>query len=132
MFELTPYPPAHRRLFASALDDVALPVARHAVVIDRMRAHVRAEHLGNLPASISPALARDARTAAVTQAGNELAAQFATRLRTDGRVDGLLRDRLVGVVGSHAIGYVGDLLGATTPNPARSAPCPTDHVADRD
>ena len=64
-------------LVASAFDEVAFPVARHDPVVDLGRAHVDADHIGDLAAAVSATRARHARAAAVAQTGDELAAQLA-------------------------------------------------------
>jgi hypothetical protein len=67
--------------------------------VDLGRSHVNADHVGNLPAPIRAAAAR---AAALAKTGDELAAQLASRLSVDGRVDRLVRDVVFGLVGVHA------------------------------
>jgi len=52
---------------------------------------VNIHHVGHLPSSVRAARAGHASVVAVTQAGNELAAQFATWVSVDSRVDGFVR-----------------------------------------
>ena len=55
-------------------------------VIDFRRAHVDANHVGDLATAIRAATARQARTAAMTQVGNKFAAQFTPGMGIDGFV----------------------------------------------
>jgi len=58
---------AQRGLVARALDEVALPVARHHSVVHLGRVHVDADHVGELPTPIRAAAARQARSATLAQ-----------------------------------------------------------------
>ncbi len=101
---------AHGGLVAGALDEVALPVARHEPVLDLGRTHMDADHLGDLAAPVDATLARHARAATVVQAGDELPAQFAARVGADRRVDRLVRYMHGWVLEPHALEDTGDLL----------------------
>jgi hypothetical protein len=83
--------------------------------VDLGRSHVDADHVGNLPAPIRAAAARHARAAALAKTGDELAAQLASRLSVDGRVDRLVRDVVFGLVGVHALERSGNLLRRPLP-----------------
>lgn len=106
---------AHRGLVAGALDEVALPVARHDAVVHLGWAHMDADHVGDLPAPVLAPRARHAGAATVAQAGHELLAQLSPRLRLDGRVDGLVRDVPLRFVGEHALERSGYLLRRPLP-----------------
>ena len=76
-------------LVASALDEVTFLMARHDTILDFRRAHVDADHVGNLATAVSTASAWQARAVAMTQAGNEFAAQFAPGMGVDSGIDGV-------------------------------------------
>jgi hypothetical protein len=82
---------ADRGLVAGTLDEIAFPVARHDAVSDFRRAHVDADHVGNLATAIGAAIARQARAVSMTQAGDEFTAQFAPGMGIDGGIDGFVR-----------------------------------------
>ena len=69
-----------------------------------------------------------AGTAAMAQTGDELLAQLSARLRVDGRVDGLVRDVAVGVVGEHALERSGNLLRRPLPVQHRAHHAPAHAV----
>jgi len=66
-------------------------VARHDPVIDFRRAHVDADHVGNLATAISAAAAWQACTAAMMQAGDQFAPQFAPGIGIDGAINRFVR-----------------------------------------
>ena len=94
---------ARRELVAGALDEVAFPVPWHHAVIYLGRAHVDVDHVGDLPAPVGAAAARQPRAATLPQAGQELAAQLAPGLGIDGGVDGFVGHVALGLAGEHAL-----------------------------
>jgi hypothetical protein len=117
---------AHGRLVAGPLDEVTFPVAGHHPVFHFRRAHVDAHHVGNLSAPVGASCARQARAVAVTQAGDQLAAQLTAWLRIDRRIDGLVRDVQGWIVGPHALERTRDLLGRPLPLQQREHHAPGD------
>ncbi|CAM3674854.1 hypothetical protein ACAN107058_13610 [Paracidovorax anthurii] len=105
----------HTGLVASPLDQVALPVTGHKPISDLGRAHVDADHLGNLAAPVLARRARPTGTAALAQAGQQDLTQLALGMRVDGVVDRLVRDVQFGVLGPHALECPRDLLGRPIP-----------------
>ena len=101
---------ADRRTIAGALDQIALPVARDQPVFDLGRAHVDALPVRNLAPPVLTAAARLARAATLSQAGDELLAQLASRGHVDRAVDGLVRHPVVRPIGEGPRQYPGDLL----------------------
>ena len=102
----------YRRGVGLALDQIALPVTGHQAVFDLGRAHVDAEHVGDLATSIHPAGARPAGSLALPQTDDQLLAQLADRQGIDRVVDCLAAD--VGVFeawGFHGSQLAGNLLG---------------------
>jgi len=89
---LSLYQHTHRGLVAGALDEVAFPVAGHDAIVHLGRAHMDADHVGDLTAPIFASRAGHAGGAAMAQAGYELLTQLSPRLRVDRRIDGLVRD----------------------------------------
>lgn len=83
-----------------APDQIALPVPRHLALVHLGRAHVDADHLGDVAAPVRSSGTGHARAATLTQAGDELAAQLSPRVGVDRGVD-----RLVGHV---ALALFGD------------------------
>src|SRR5471032_2253907 len=83
----------------------------HDPVVHFGRAHVNADHVGYLAASIDASRSWHARAASVAQAGDELPTQFTPRLGVDGGVDGLVRYLQVGIVWEHERQGTRDLLG---------------------
>jgi hypothetical protein len=109
------YQGTYERGVALDLDQVTLPVALHQAGFNLRRAHVDANPLGDLAASIHAARTRPARRLALAQAGNQLLTQL-TDLQGIDRVV----DRLATGVGISEAGYVhaaqlaGNLLGRQT------------------
>jgi len=84
-------------------------VAGHHTVVHLGWAHVDADHAGDLPATVGAAGARHPGAVTLPQAGHELAAQFASGLGIDGRVDGLVGHVAFRLVGEHAVECGGNL-----------------------
>jgi len=74
-----------------------------------------ADHVRDLATPIIPSGARHACAAAPAQAGDELAAKLAARLRIDGGVDGLVGHVALGLIGEHALEGTRDLLRRPLP-----------------
>jgi hypothetical protein len=105
----------HEGLVAGTFDEVTLPVARHDAVLYLGRPHMDADHVGDRAAPVHTALARHACAATVAQAGDELAAQFAARVRVDGRVDRFVRDVHGRIIRPETFERAGNLLGRPLP-----------------
>ena len=102
---------AHRRAIASALDEVALPVAGESPVAGLGRAHMDAQQIGHLaPAVLAPA-ARHAFGFGTAQTGDQVFAQLAFGHGVDAGVDALVRDGALGFIGPHAFECARDLRG---------------------
>ena len=101
---------AHRGWVASALDEVALPVAGHHPVIRLGRAYMDADHVRDLPGPVLAACAWHSGAAAMAQAGHQLFAQLSARLGIDGRVDRLVGHVAFRFVGERALEGSGHLL----------------------
>lgn len=80
------------RRVARALDQVAFPVSRDERFFDLGRPIMNARPVGNRAAAILPARTGTTGLARLTQAGNQLAAQFAARHGVECRVDGFMAD----------------------------------------
>lgn len=102
---------AHSRAVHRAFDEVTLPVPGQRALVHLGRAHVDAEHVGDLASAVVAGVARPARVLGLAQALDEFAAQLAGRLGVDRRVDGLVADVHVGLVREHAAQCGADLLG---------------------
>lgn len=108
-------PGAYRRGVGLALDQIAFPMARHQAVFDLRRAHMDADHIGNLAAPIHTPRARSARCLALAQTDDQFLAQLTDRQGIDRVIDRLATD-----VGITQAGYVhvaqlaGNLLGRQT------------------
>jgi hypothetical protein len=85
-------------------------MARNEAILDLGRPDVDALHVLDLATSVDAPAARLAYLVVVTQAGDQFALEFTTRVQVDRVVDRLVRDRFVGVVGPHATQYVRNLL----------------------
>jgi hypothetical protein len=79
---------ADRGLVAGTLDEIAFPVARHDGVSDFRWAHVDADHVRDLTTAVHATTAWQARAVAMTQAGDEFAAEFTPSMGID---DGINR-----------------------------------------
>src|SRR5690606_1443318 len=104
-----------RRGVGLALDQIAFPVARHQPVFDLRRAHMDADHVGNLAAPIHTPRARSARRLALAQADDQFLAQLTDRQGIDRVIDRLATD--VGITKAgyvHAAQFAGNLLGRQT------------------
>ena len=106
---------AHRGLVACALDEIAFPVPWHDTVIDLRRAHVDADHVGDLAAPVGASRTWQSRAAPETQTGDELAAQLPTGLCVDGGVDGFVGHVALTLIGKGALKGSGNLLGRPFP-----------------
>ena len=106
---------AYRRSVGLTLDQVAFPMPGHQPVFDLRRAHMNADHLGDLPAPIHAARARSARRLALAQADNQLLTQLADRQGIDRVIDRLATDVGISEAGNvHAAQLAGNLLGRQT------------------
>ena len=127
------YQHAHRGLVAGAFDEVALPVAPHRAIFHLGRAHVDADPIGELPAPVFTPRARQPSARALAHTDHQRLAQFSPRLnvdgRADGRVDGLVRNVAIGVVGEHTLVGSGNLLRRPLPVEHRAHHAPA-HAAE--
>ena len=98
------------RAVSRSLDEVAFPVARHQPVIDFRRPHVDADGIKQMAASILAARAPLPLAAALPQASDQLPAQLTLGACVDRRIDGLVGDVSITVIGPHAMQCAGDLL----------------------
>ncbi len=119
---------AHGGFVASPLDEVALPVSRHQAVFNLGRAHMDADHLGNLAAAVGATRARHALAVAVAQTGHQLPSQLPAGMGIDGGVDGLMRDLQLGALGIHPQQCASNLLGRILPVQQGSDHAPEDAV----
>ena len=109
------YQSADGRGISLALDQIALPMPRHQAVLDLRRTHMNANHLRDLPAPINAARARPACRLTLTQADDQLLAQFADRQSIDRVIDRLATDVGISEAGYvHAAQLAGNLLGRQT------------------
>ena len=91
--------------------EIAFPMPGHHAVLDLWRAHVDADHLRDLAAPVNTACTRQAGASALTQTGNELAAQLSPWQGIDGGVDRFVRHVACRLIGEGALEGSGNLLG---------------------
>ena len=102
---------AHGRPVASALDEVAFPVARKRPIVGLGRANMNAQHIGQLTSAVFTPRARYALALRSAQAGDQVLAQLPAGHGVDAVVDGLVRNGAVRVIGPHALECARDLRG---------------------
>ena len=102
---------ADRRGIASALDQVAFPVAGNEAFVDLGRALVNADHIGDRASAVFAPGTGSAALAGLAQTGKQLTAQSATRHGVERGIDGLVTDLKRGLVRVHSLQYARDLFG---------------------
>ena len=99
---------------ARALDQIALPMARHDAVFDFRRAHMAADHVRNGAAPICTPSARSLTLVAVALAGDQRSTQLTARHGVNRGVDGLVSDLEHRIVRLHSAQYARDLFRRIT------------------
>lgn len=99
----------HGRAVTSALDETPFLAPGKGPVASLGRAHMDAEHLGQLAPAVFPARAGHAFALCPAQTGNPVLAQFVPGHGIDAIVDGLLGDGALGIIGPHVLECVRDL-----------------------
>ena len=95
---------------SSLFDDVVLPVPGDNPFVHLARAHVDGDHVGDLVAPVVIPRPGAQDTTGLAQQADNLGTKFTPRHRVDGRVDCLVTDVALGVVGILAPQYAADLL----------------------
>ena len=106
---------AHRRAVVRALDKVAFPVARHQALFDLFGSVADAQRFGNHGAARRRCSPLAALALGSAQSIDHRLAQRPFRVGIDGRVNGLVADVLVGIIGVHGLKSAGDLLRRPSP-----------------